>query len=427
MAAQDDDELDALLVAMKSFEISKNSLWPSCVYSIQNKKEEEEEEDDGKDHVIAKLDECFLPEECYAWLPFPKPQTKDNSIERHMLAKALSDVIQLPLFAVFSIVTPTLMLISSGTPLRAKVHYCDDVIARLRRIYKEDFHKYGGSLADFAKLPSSRIIIDQVKRVQLDRMSYARTSAISERQFTHSWPKHSSTFAALHLYRVMIITIMSLSIVNSKSKEEQERLNTHYNELDERLGELFQEYMREDEMHVAISHAHRQLDERSTVYGLIVPTNLVSQMRSYTYRVLELFERCVMSMIEIPRELQDKLVCTCQRRLTPEEEPDYATRSLLVEQSNVFVSRCQSNPRIWTFNQSLSSHSATRLLYRRRPYHEWLMLACAHYTQSAQKIKKNLDYQRRVALGQTTSVDNDWSTNHSNFNEQTNSVFRSIH
>ena len=409
-------KMNALLLALQSFDISPQSLWPSCVYSSIN----------TVDEVIANLDECFLPLPCYALLPFPTPQSKENSIEHHLLAKSLAIVSHLPLFAVFSIVTPMLMLMSSGMPSRQKIYDCDEAILHLRRIFAEDYRNYSsGDLAEFAKLESSRLIIDKVRQLEMNRMAHER--AVSSSNFTHSWPKHTSTFAALHLYNVMIITILSLAVANGGSNDERERLTNHHQELDDRLGTLFQEFMNDSAMRHAIKLGHVQLEKKFGVYDLLIPFDLVDRMRSYTYRVLELFEHCVMSMMEIPLEIQNKLVCTCQIPLIEEDANDDVTQTMLEEQSHVIMSRCDFNTRIWANLRSITKHSKSRHIYRRRPYQEWVMNACIRYTFSAQKIQKNRDYLRRVVLGATIESDENWSSIHFNYDEGTNSIFRSIH
>ena len=410
-----DDSIDAILAdAMKSLEISSNGVWPAYIYSSR--------EVEGE--IIANLDDCFLPPDCMAWLPFPMPKTADNSIELHVLAKALDIVAHLPLFAVFSICTPILMLISSGIPSRQKIYDCDETILRLRRIFNEDAQRYDGNLRDFAKLTSSRLIIDKVMQLQLTKMSHER-AALST-QYTHTWPKHVSTFAALQLYNTMIITILSLAVAQAQTQGERERLNACHRELDEKLKEAFAEIVADPRMQYALKKGHYHLEDKFNVYDLLVPDELVDMMRSYTYRVLELFERCVMTMLQIPSELQSKLVCTCQRRLSKEDEEVCTTPILLEEQAQVIRARCDFNARIWSSTRVISDNAASKHIYLRRPYHEWVMMACIRCTLPVQHARKNADYLRRVLLGTTTMSDGDWASIHFNYDEKSNSIFRSV-
>lgn len=412
--ASTSDDTDALTISMQSLKIGKNDLWPSWIGSSR--------EVEGE--IIANLDQCFLPPKCYALLPFPMPQSKDRSLEVRFLARSLDIMAHLPLFAVFPIITPTFMCMLSGMPSAQNVYDCDEIIARLRIIYKRDFEKFGGSLKDFSRLETSRRIVEAVQAQQLKKSMHEHNL---KSPHTHSWPKHVSSFTAFNIYNTVITTILSLAMTNNRAKEERDRLNALHAGLNDSVAALFKTFREESELNAVIASSHDQLAKKLNIYEQMIPDGCVEIMRSYSYKVLKLFERCIMSMMEIPDDLQKMLVCTRQQQLSYEDRSRFVTASLLEEQEGVVFARNDFNARVWIDSGDIRAHARSPNAYLFRPYHEWVMQACSRLTFSAVKTLDKQEYLKRVLQQRTLASDGDWSAKHYNYNERTGSLFSAVH
>ncbi len=381
---------ETLARAFASMELTPSGYWPPWINAIDR---------ENIMHIIADTNKCFLPLECYDYLPFPDPPLEKAAVQTFE-SQIFCTMAECPLFVVFPITTPILACLLTGLPSRQGVIACRANIDRFANQYNEEYTQSGKTATEFLTEDRAKALANNIFewRARLRDEEYK----LKTKKGT-SWPYHISTYVAFGYYQKIIDTMVSVAAFTANYSESQkERIQACYRQLRASIDGLLLDYVEnnKEDAGYRLAGLAQSLSQDFEVYNsTYIPEHMESYMRVYTREVISLMEQCIMRMIGIPKEFAEKLVFTNQKELD-ENDPAFHTDQLMQEQKNLTEVRTCAFVDTWGYNKRMIARSAsTPNIYKTASYQLWVFNQLARRVQTLEQRRESNSFLGRVQRG----------------------------
>lgn len=383
------NDVDVLNRALESMTLTGPGYYPRFIETLPG--------DNTK--LMAHVGHCHLPRECYTFLPMYVPEEHSEGVHSQIICT----LAEMPLLAVYPMITPIFACLTTGKPSCLVVEECDRRIHanfdEYARLYEESAQEGKTPRSFFLENEHARDLVNEVQALTI-----ARDSEVDRcrRAKSRAWPLHVSSYAVCYHYQVIVHTL--LAFASEQDLATRKHFSDCYDQMRNHIDALVHDMLGEGSNVVEwVRQRVNALNTNILVYSRGQADFLEGfdrLARDYTQRCICFMEQCIMTMIGVPKEHQPALTHDVQKAID-EDAPDFHDTDFFRDQQMLMETRCAVSAPMWNPQRRLQTEARTVGNIYAKPEHlAWMSDQFVRRVASAQRREETVDeFVYRVQIG----------------------------